>query len=94
MRLFPKPSSPVKSTKSIEFRGKHCDFFLLFLEFNLATSFRERKSAPPVEPSFSSGFKALKMPDFNKLHMQPKGIVEKSVTIPEEFQLESEKRRL
>jgi len=37
MPHFLKPSSPTKSTRSIDFK-----------EFNLATKFRERQSAPPL----------------------------------------------
>ena len=36
-------------------------------------------------------FKAMPMPDFSKTHMQPK--IEKQLTVPTEFNLESERRR-
>ena len=44
-----------------------------------------------MQQPISTTFKAMPMPDFTKTHMQPK--VEKQVTVPTEFNLESERRR-
>jgi hypothetical protein len=44
-----------------------------------------------MQLSSTTAFKAMPMPDFSKTHMQPK--IEKQLTVPTEFNLESERRR-
>ena len=91
MPNYPKPSSPQKSQKNFEFKGK----FLYasdqtVLEFNLTQQFPERRSAPPPETIHK--LQAREMPDFSKFKTKQ---VEsrKELTVPQGFELESEKRR-
>lgn len=71
MPSFPEPSSPQRSTRSIDFKGKYKSQSMTLVsflsEFKLHTNLRERKSAPPLrKPSFS-GIKAREMPDFSRV---------------------------
>ena len=60
----------------------------LCLEFNLATTTRERKSAPPLKPPT---LKAREMPNFNKIAFKP-AKNSRDLTVPQGFELASLRR--
>jgi hypothetical protein len=99
MPTFVKPSSPTRSIKSVDFKGKSFSHMHKLtpvnLEFKLS-QYRERKSAPPstaAEPVQSS-FNARTMPNFSKLHKKSLNstVQMPRLTVPEDFDLASERR--
>ena len=94
MPSFPNPPSPQRSSRSFEFKGKF--FFaaihsFMFVEFNLATNMRERKSAPPLKQDSFDGIKAREMPNFNKIEFKP-AKNNRDLTVPQGFELASLRR--
>lgn len=62
-------------------------------EFNFSTQYRERKSAPPTNfEDEEKSFTARQMPNFSKV--QVKKVALRELTVPQEFSLASEQRRI
>ena len=79
MPSYPKPSSPVKSTVSIDFK-----------EFNLSRGNLGRKSCPPLMNNKGFKIKARDMPNFSRI--VPKQIESnRELTVPQGFELAGER---
>ena len=82
---------PLKSHKrALSSKVSHCLIDIDFLEFNLTKQFPERRSAPP--PVKMQKLHAREMPDFSKFRAKQIES-QRDLTVPEGFELESEKRR-